>query len=155
MPMSGEGQRAMFAAFREGKTAEEAAQKIRDSSGEQVATWVVRKRLKLWQEQQARRWAAKEQAEEIIADMKALNWGPAELIVALLTDALMMDPDSLKDGRALKVGAQNLAAERVRINRERLELEKKRVEMKERTGEVGGKPTASEKVQKVKEIYGL
>jgi hypothetical protein len=154
-PLTREAERILSAGFRENKPLEEIQESLRQATGESPFLWVLEGKHKNWKRQQMNRWAAKQQAEDLIADMKSENWGPAELIVALITDALMMEPEALRKGEGLRVAAQSLAAERVRINRERLELEKKRMELKERDKQPAEAPDAEVKAGQLKEVYGL
>ncbi len=173
--LSAEARRIMMAGFRAKSPYRAIARQIGEETGEEVPERTVARRGKEWRGEQSRRRAAREQMQALVDAMKAGEWSAAEMIQALATDALMMNPEALTNADPLKVQAQNLRAEELRIKREEMELRTRQVAMDERKVEVllgrerkaaqaadelkdkagRGEQLTVEDLERIRSIYGL
>jgi hypothetical protein len=117
-----EAQRIMVQAFREKKSSLMIADLIKRETGETANERTIGRRASEWRAEQSRRQAAREQASALISAMKEHNLVASEMIQALATDALMMNPDGFALQDPIKVQRQNLIAEEIRLKRDALEL---------------------------------
>lgn len=168
--LSAEGWRLMAAGFREKLTAKMIAARIEQGTGEKIAERTVSRRYREWVSEQARRRSAKEQMLALIEASREGDYSAAEMINALATDALMMNPNGFADAAPLKVQAQNLKAEELRIKRADMEVRRRAVEVQEtrlrlleareqRALTTLEKPdaemTPEERVREIQAIYGI
>ncbi len=171
-----EAWRVMIAGFRDKLTAKMIAARVEQETGEKVTERTVSSRMREWHLDQTRRKAAREQMLALVEAMKEGNWSAAEMIQALATDALMMNPDGLTTASPLKVQAQNLKAEELRIKREAVEVRKREMEInarklalleererravalldeQEKKASENGGMVSAEDLRRVRELYGL
>lgn len=130
--ISPEAQRVMVAGFRERKPASVIALLVREGTGERVTVRTIERRAAAWRAEQVRRQAAREQMEDLVAAMKANDATAPEMIQALAQEALMLHPQKWADADPIKVQAQNLYAEEIRLKREKLDVQRRAVEVQER-----------------------
>lgn len=173
--LSAEGCRVMLAGFRSKLSNRMIAAQIEQATGEVVAERTLGRRHSEWRAEQSRRQAAREQVQDLVAAMKAEDWSAAEMVQALATDALMMDPERFTGADPLKVQGQNLKAEELRLKREEMEMRRRALELDERkfalmadrekraieaAEALAGKAGAGEKLtvedlNRIREVYGL
>lgn len=172
--LSAEAHRIISAGFR-GKSTYSAIAKQLAAIGVNVPERTIARRGVEWREEESRRRAAREQMTALVEAMKEGNWSAAEMIQALATDALMMNPDALTGADPLKVQAQNLKAEELRIKRSEMELRRRVVELDEKRLTAAldkeqktlqaaqdlerkaerGEQISPEDIRRIRDIYGL
>jgi hypothetical protein len=120
----------MTAGFRSKLTYAAIAQQLTEI-GEEVAERTIARRGAEWRFQQARHEDARQYVHNLVEAMKAQNVTAAEMVQALATDALLMDPEAFTSGDPIKVQRQNLQAETLRLKREELEIKRRLVSAEE------------------------
>ena len=113
--------RAMTGGFREKKSYRAIARDLAEI-GVKVPERTIARRAVEWRGEQSRRTAAREQVQDLVAAMKSENLSAAEMLQALATDALLADPQAWAGQDPMRVQAQNLKAEELRLKREEVEL---------------------------------
>jgi hypothetical protein len=164
--ISEEAQGILARGFAQGKPAPWIAQAVKDATGETVAERTVARRAAEWRETKARF----ERAREQYAAMKAAGFDGGQMIEALAFDRLVESPEALTGADPIKFHALGLEAEKIALKkreiavRERaMEIEEKKVALLEArearaiaaVSEKGEALTAEERVQRIREIYGI
>jgi hypothetical protein len=126
--LSAEAQRVMAAGFRARKTYRAIVRDLVEI-GVKVPERTVARRGVEWRGAQARREAAREQVQDLVAAMKDQNFNAAEMLQALATDALLADPQAWAGQDPMRVQGQNLKAEELRLKREEVELRRRAHEL--------------------------
>ena len=167
--LSAEGLRVMIGGFRARKTYT-AITRDPAEIGEDVPERTIARRAAEWRQSQERRENARLYVHDLVAAMKAQDVTAAEMVQALATDALLADPEAFTSGNPALVQRQNLKAEELRIKRAEMETRRRALDLDERKfalmqsreqravaalEEKGETMTAGERLQRVKEIYGL
>jgi len=169
-----EAVRVMMNGFREKKTAVAIEQELKGLDVE-VAVRTIARRAQEWRAAESLRLAAREQMAAMVAAMKDGNSTASEMIQALATDALIMNPEAFTGADPLKVQSQNLKAEELRLRRLEMELRQRAQELDEEKFKALQKKSADalaetielqrkaergdtitpEQLQRIRDIYGL
>jgi hypothetical protein len=129
--LSAEAQRVLAGGFRGKKTYRAIAADLSEI-GETVPARTIARRAVEWRRDQARRGAAREQVQDLVAAMKANDLSAAEMVQALAMQALMDDPESFASSDPLKVQFQGVMAEEVRLKKRKQELAERKLTLDER-----------------------
>jgi hypothetical protein len=167
--LSAEAWRVMVAGFRGGKTYK-AIQRDLDAMGEAVTLRVVESRGKEWEGEQRRRKAARETIQDLVAELKAGNVTAVEMVSALASDALMMEPGRFQGADAVKVQRLNMQAAAVKVRQDELRVKEREIALNEKrlelleerekratavAAEEDEKISPEERIRRIREIYGL
>jgi hypothetical protein len=121
----------ILAGFAAAKTYRAIVAEVKQKTGERVAERTLARRAVEWRREEARRAAAREHARNLVAAVKENNLAAPEILVAMATDQLLMDPDSFRKADPIDIQRTNLEAEKLRIKREELEVKKRQVAIDE------------------------
>jgi hypothetical protein len=128
--LSPEAQRVMIGGFRARKTYAAIAKDLAEI-GETVPERSIARRASEWRQAQERRDQARDYVHDLVDAMRAQSVTAAEMVQALATDALLLDPEAFTGGDPIKVQRQNLRAEELRLKRDELEIKRRLVSAEE------------------------
>lgn len=169
--LSDDAQRLMTAGFIASRPAAAIAQMLWDELGVRVTVRTVSRRASEWRAERDRRARAKERMEDLVGALRGGNAEASEMIQALAMETLQNDPDALTSADPVKLQTLAIQAEELRLKRKQLDIRGRGMAINERKlemlearekrarevleGEKGEAMTAEERVQRIREIYGL
>lgn len=168
--LSPEARIAMADGFAQQWPAARIAQAVLDATGERIAERTVQRRAAEWRMAAERRKLARERMDDLVAAMKGGGMEASEMIQALAMDRLVENPEALTGGDPLRVQTLSLQAEELRLKRRQIEVRERAIAVEEKRfgmlearearalaalEDKGETMTADERVQRIREIYGL
>lgn len=168
--LSDEARAVMARGCAEGRTAAWIVQAVADATGETVAPRTVARRAAEWRSEDARRKAARERMEDLVAAMRANDMDASEMIQALAMDHLVEHPEALTGADPIELHGMSLDAEKVRLKKRELDLRERAIAAVERKaklledreerakaalGDERQAMSPEERLAEIREIYGI